>query len=532
MNIKRFFGKSSKEALSMVRKELGDNAVILSNRTINGGNEIMAFREEDIDALIQESDNKPATTSGFSGESDFVSHSAIFDEEDAPPPRQPAPAVKIRPLSQKAEMQKTMVVPTEKFAPAVAEPVVMSKAPAAVAPFVRNTNETAFDPASQQMKMMLGEMRAMRNEIAAKLNEIKQSEIRSKNVSAQPQEALPATKTSLQKSVQNLQMQEVMSELRNMRSVMESKLTSLSWNQIREQNPVKASVLSLLLNAGFSASLSRQLAEKLPNEINGQKMDGERAKLWVKNILALNLKTLHTEDALFDEGGIFALIGPTGVGKTTTTAKLAARYVMRHGTQNLGIITTDAYRIGGHEQLRIYGKILGVMVHAVKDEADLKIALNELKNKHTILIDTVGVSQHDRMVAEQIAMLSNVQQPIKKLLCLNATSTGETLTDVVRAYQGKGLDGCIMTKIDEAATIGNAIDVMIRAKLTLYYATNGQRVPEDIVLANKKTLIEQAFKHNAATQWPYQFLDEELPFVMGNSIAAQQANKAGELGYA
>lgn len=155
---------------------------------------------------------------------------------------------------------------------------------------------------------------------------------------------------------------------------------------------MKAGVLSMLLNAGFSASLSRQLAEKLPEEINGQKMDGERARTWVKNILALNLKAMQAEEELFDQGGIFALIGPTGVGKTTTTAKLAARYVMRHGTQNLGIITTDAYRIGGHEQLRIYGKILGVMVHAVKDEADLKIALNELKNKHTILIDTVGVS--------------------------------------------------------------------------------------------------------------------------------------------
>lgn len=529
MNIKRFFGKSSKEALSMVRKELGDNAVILSNRTINGGNEIMAFREEDIDALIQEGDNKPAATTGFAGESDFVSHSAIFDEEEAPLQRHVTHEAKIRPLSQKAEMSKAVVMPAEKLTPTAPEPVVMSKASTVAAPFARNANEASFDPA--QMKMMLNEMRSMRNEIAAKLNEIKQSETRLKNTAPQPQEALPTTKNNLQKSVQNLQMQEVMSELRNMRSAVESKLTSLSWNNIREQNPVKANVLSMLLNAGFSASLSRQLAEKLPNEMNGKKMDGERAKLWVKNILALNLKTLNTEDALFDAGGIFALIGPTGVGKTTTTAKLAARYVMRHGTQNLGIITTDAYRIGGHEQLRIYGKILGVMVHAVKDEADLKIALNELKNKHTILIDTVGVSQHDRMVSEQIAMLSNVQQPIKKLLCLNATSTGETLTDVVRAYQGKGLDGCIMTKIDEAATIGNAIDVMIRAKLTLYYATNGQRVPEDIALANKKTLIEQAFKHNAATQWPYQFLDEELPFVMGNSIA-QQPRHAGELGYA
>ena len=535
MNIKRFFGKSSKEALSMVRKELGDNAVILSNRTINGGNEIMAFREEDIDALIQESDDQPTTKSKLAEhESDFVSHGAIFEEDHAPQAHQE----NIVSLSQKADMVKSAPSAVESARRKVLEPETQPFTPREVItqPAFKVVKESSAEAAStQQIKMMLNEMRSMRNEIAAKLNEIKQSEMRITNTAVRPapqaQEALPATKNSLQKSVQNLQMQEVISEVRNMRSAMESKLTSLSWNNIREQNPVKAGVLSMLLNAGFSASLSRQLAEKLPEEINGQKMDGERARTWVKNILALNLKAMQAEEELFDQGGIFALIGPTGVGKTTTTAKLAARYVMRHGTQNLGIITTDAYRIGGHEQLRIYGKILGVMVHAVKDEADLKIALNELKNKHTILIDTVGVSQHDRMVAEQIAMLSNVQQPIKKLLCLNATCTGETLTDVIRAYQGKGLDGCIMTKIDEAATIGNALDVMIRAKLTLYYATNGQRVPEDIVLANKKALIEQAFKRNAATQWPYQFLDEELPFVMGNSIT-KQASNAGELGYA
>ena len=560
MNIKRFFGKSSKEALGMVRKELGDNAVILSNRTINGGNEIMAFREEDIDALIQEGDHKSSNNAPtFTQESDFVHHSAVFDD-DASMDHQPAQSMAsqssvMTQLGQKADMTKIIKAPAEKVSSAAARPPIetisqsASNTPKTVKPFAFKQDDTALDQASsQQMKMMLNEMRSMRNEIAAKLNEIKQSEIRTKTTPPRPalvqqtpqvqQTPPPVAKNSVQKTtqpaiqkpMQNPQMQEVLSEVRNMRSAVESKLTSLSWNNIREQNPVKANVLSMLLNAGFSASLSRQLAEKLPSEINGQKMDGERAKSWVRNILALNLKTVQTEDAIFDAGGIFALIGPTGVGKTTTTAKLAARYVMRHGTQNLGIITTDAYRIGGHEQLRIYGKILGVMVYAVKDEADLKIALNELKNKHTILIDTVGVSQHDRMVAEQIAMLSNVQQPIKKLLCLNATSTGETLSDVIRAYQGKGLDGCIMTKIDEAATIGNAIDVMIRAKLTLYYATNGQRVPEDILLANKQALIEQAFKRNAATQWPYQFLDEELPFVMGNSIA-QPPRNAGELGY-
>ena len=203
---------------------------------------------------------------------------------------------------------------------------------------------------------------------------------------------------------------------------------------------------------------------------------------------------------------------------------------MKHGTQNLGLITTDAYRIGGHEQLRIYGKILGVMVHAVKDEADLKIALNELKNKPTILIDTVGVGQRDSMVAEQIAMLTNTNTPVKRLLCLNATSTGETLSDVVKAYKGKGLDGCIITKIDEAATIGNVLDVIVKEKLKLFYATNGQRVPEDIHQANKQQLIQHALKLSSVSNKSFQFLSEELPFVMGNTAAAN-SSKSAEIRY-
>jgi flagellar biosynthesis protein FlhF len=234
---------------------------------------------------------------------------------------------------------------------------------------------------------------------------------------------------------------------------------------------------------------------------------------WVHSILSKNIFTMSNEEEVLDRGGVFALIGPTGVGKTTTTAKLAARYVMKHGTANLGLITTDAYRIGGHEQLRIYGKILGVMVHAVKDEADLK-------NKHTILIDTVGVSQRDRMVAEQISMLTNANQNIKKLICLNATNTGETLTDVINAYKGRGLDGCIVTKLDEAATIGNTLDVIIREKLKLYYVANGQRVPEDIHLANKDYLIRQAIKLGESKNEPYKFKDEELPFIMGTTNKA------------
>lgn len=318
------------------------------------------------------------------------------------------------------------------------------------------------------------------------------------------------------------ELNDVMSEIRAMRSMLESQLAEISWTQTQKRQPQKAEILRELLATGFSASLSRYLVEKLPEA--GKVEDGLE---WIKNILVRNLSTIANENEMLEKGGVYALVGPTGVGKTTTTAKLAARCVMRHGPSKLALITTDGYRIGGFEQLRIYGKILGVMVHAVKDEADLRIALSELRNKHTVLIDTVGVSQRDKMVTEQVAMLSGTDTPVKRLLCLNATSTGETLSEVVRAYQGNGLAGCIFTKLDEAATIGGALDIAIRQKLMVYYIASGQRVPEDLHIANKLYLIDRAFKLKRETA-AFRYLDEELPLLMaGAASASASASRAG-----
>ncbi len=309
---------------------------------------------------------------------------------------------------------------------------------------------------------------------------------------------------------------EVMSEIRSMRGMLESQLAELTWSSNQKREPAKSAVLRELLSAGFSPSLARFLTEKLP--AGGNANEGTS---WIKSILTRNLNVIGDENEILERGGVYALVGPTGVGKTTTTAKLAARCVMRHGPSKLALITTDGYRIGGYEQLRIYGKILGVMVHSVKDESDLRIALDELKGKHTVLIDTVGMSQRDQMVGEQIAMLSGAGSHVKRLLCLSATSNGETLNEVTRAYQGNGngLAGCIITKLDEAATIGNVLDVVIRQKLNLYYVANGQRVPEDLHVANPMYLIDRAFKLRRETA-PFQYQDAELPLVMANTARA------------
>src|SRR5471032_609965 len=325
---------------------------------------------------------------------------------------------------------------------------------------------------------------------------------------------LVATAVASAKHNAAAEMSGMMSEIRAMRGMMETQLAEIAWGSTQSREPQKAAVLREMLAAGFSASLARYLIDKLP--ANRDAADSMR---WIKTFLTRNLNTMANETAMIDHRSEFALVGPTGVGKTTSTAKLAARCVMRHGPEKLALITTDAYRIGAHEQLRIYGKILGVMVHSVKDEADLRIA-------HTLLIDTVGVSQRDQMVTEQVAMLQGAGADVKRLLCLNSTATQETLNEVVRAYQGSGLAGCIMTKLDEAASIGNVLDVVIRQKLNLFYVSNGQRVPEDLHLADPAYLIDRAFKlkRDAVAS---QYLDAELPLLMsgaGNDSALREVH--------
>ena len=285
----------------------------------------------------------------------------------------------------------------------------------------------------------------------------------------------------------------VMNELSSMRGMMEEHFAGLLWGDRQRRSPARASLTKHLFAAGFSAQLVQMMVENLPDDVDT--MDGGMD--WVRNVLESNLPVMEDEDALMERGGVFALMGPTGVGKTTTTAKLAARCVMRFGASKVALLTTDSYRIGGHEQLRIFGKILGVSVHAVKDGADLQLALSELRNKHIVLIDTIGMSQRDRLVSDQMAMLCRAGQPVQRLLLLNATSHGDTLNEVVQAYQRapdqQPLAGCILTKLDEATNLGGVLDTVIRYKLPVHYVSTGQKVPENLYVATRKFLIKSAF---------------------------------------
>jgi len=282
---------------------------------------------------------------------------------------------------------------------------------------------------------------------------------------------------------------ELVQEVRSLRSMVEGQLAAFAWNDLKRRDLTKVEVLRCLMTVGIGATLSRELVDELPDGL-----DVSRALRLAKTRLQNLLPVVAPTQGLVDEGGIYALVGPTGVGKTTTVAKLAAECALRLGRDNLALVTTDTYRIGAVDQLRIYGKILNVPVFAIRDEADLQHTLTDLRARHLVLIDTVGMSQRDRRLADQVALLTGGARQARRILLLAATAQSNVLEDVARAYAGEGLAGCILTKVDEALTLGGALDVLVRHRLTLHFVANGQRVPEDLHPPNPLYLVERVFR--------------------------------------
>jgi len=472
MNAKKFIAATSRDALLLVRNELGADAVILSNRKIDEGVEITALSDDDL-VKLTESKNTPASS--------FVKQTMV--KRTAPP----APRVAAEPVFE--DIVPAVAAPAPEPAPiSVSAPNPVAAAPAPVAA-VAPVQEAAL--------------------VQAATSEVATAAIATASVaSATPSPALATA----------LEQQGILSEIKSMRSMMQEQIACLSWSDMQHRDPQRAQLLRSMLNAGFSPALSRQLLDKMP-------ADGDIS--WVRQVLANNLRVATQEEDVVVRGGVYALIGPTGVGKTTTTAKLAARAVVRYGADKVALLTTDSYRIGAHEQLRIYGKILGVEVHAVRDIEDLRLTLSALKRKHLILVDTMGLGQRDSRVAEQSEMFDAAG--VQRLLLLNSTSGGDTLEDVVNKYHGAGVIGCIPTKLDEAGSLGTVLDVAVRHKLALHYITSGQRVPEDLHEVNLEYLLHRVFKPVASSK-PFTLRELDFPALMAGlgavSPASSNAHKA------
>jgi flagellar biosynthesis protein FlhF len=307
---------------------------------------------------------------------------------------------------------------------------------------------------------------------------------------------------------------EMMNELRSMKGLIEERFGALAFMEKLQRSPAQARLTHKLLDCGFSPALVRKLIEGVPPETIDE-------TAWAANVLEHNLFTGDAEGAIEDRGGVYALVGATGVGKTTTTAKIAAAFATRHGAANLGLITLDAYRVGAHEQLRAYGRILGVPVHTAHDRAALEDLLELLASKRLVLIDTAGVAQRDARTRELLEMLSH--RSIGKIVVVNAASQGESIEDVLISYRAAAAKGIVLSKLDEAVKLGPALDALIRHRLKVLGVANGQRVPEDWHHLSPNALVHRALRGGGSTAWRMDASDVNLVFTGAPPVASRPA---------
>ena len=278
-------------------------------------------------------------------------------------------------------------------------------------------------------------------------------------------------------------LEELRRELASMKGLLQDQLSELAWGDYSRNHPIRAQHIKRLEGLGFSPKLARAIAESV-REVR------DPGKSW-REVLYRVAKEIpvHRQD-MMKHGGVVALVGPTGVGKTTTVAKLAARFALRHGRNRVALVSTDSYRIGAQKQLQTYGQILGVPV-LMTSRDELGSVLENLSDKKLVLIDSAGMSPRDLRVDNRITTI-NSNTPIRTYVALSANTQRTALDEVIRAFGLGGLDGCILTKLDEAVSLGDLVSVIIRHRLPVAYISDGQRVPEDLHPARVADLVTRA----------------------------------------
>lgn len=439
MKIKRFVAPDMRQAMSQVREEQGDDAVILSTRRIDEGIEVIAAIDYD-EALVREAAKHGAPLQVESSRGDANARPFI-PRPSTPPPSLAERVAAIHPAPRPAPIPPRAPTPTPSPLAAAAAAAIRERpavasgragAPGKPAPTKAEPEAVALHPVIEQAAQDTARMRA---------------------------------------------------ELGSLRELLESQLSSLAWNDLERRHPLRARVLRDMTRLGIEPDVARHLAEDLPDRLSP-----DQARYLPLGVLSRRLSVTGRDVA---DAGTTVLIGPTGVGKTTTVAKLAARAVMRHGADQVALVSTDDYRIGAAAQLEHYARLLGVRVFPAYDAASLREVLQVLRGRHTVLIDTAGVAGHDTRLQQQIALLRDVGD-LRTCLVMGANAQALALDDAVRAYQPLQPQSCILTKLDEAPSLGGALSVLIRHRLTLDFVTDGQRVPEDIATADARVLVCRA----------------------------------------
>lgn len=441
MGPERFVASSAAEALKLVRRALGPDAMVLSTSQTADGVEIMAITPDALDQLSTAANRSAGGSPG--GQSMLAD--GVYEK----------PAGRFSSSSGAA-------VPHELVISDVIKPP-------------RNPDGSPVYTAEQ---LSGGRRPDTGGGQASGRSSTRDSEIAASALAAASANAAEMTK--------------LITEMAQVKNLLQSHLASNFWSSLQQNAPAHAEVVKTLINAGFSPKLCADIVQAIPRE-------GEPEQLLkrVSDIIEALIKTQDPID-VFDEGGVFTFIGPTGVGKTTTVAKVAARCVLRYGRNQVALLTTDTYRIGAQEQLKVFAKILGLPVVSVRDSDDLTAKIKEASKRKIVLVDTAGVGQRDTLMLDQAQLLAKGSGNSHRILVMSATTDLRTQEDVImlhnRSDASQHIKSVIVTKTDEAALVAPILDCLIRYEMPLLFISNGQRVPEDLNPPNTQYLAHRAMR--------------------------------------
>lgn len=484
MNIQRFTAPTAREALAKARMTFGDGTLILSNRPTSAGIEVVATGED----TLAELDRNELARQGKRPPSAQAQNPAFAQ------PR-------VNPDSQVVDDTTQLAMSTLSFQDYVRERMLRRR----------------HEAINAQPGLEERPLQPRTTPAAVRTAPIQTASFQAPAASTSRQTiqtvARPVARPAVSQATATPPLsQGIVDELHAMKALIEDRFNTLTWLGQARQNPIHSNLMLKLIRSGYSPTLSRTILERMPEDITAP--DAIR---WVMDLLTRNLKTDASARAIHEEGGTYALVGATGVGKTTTAAKLAGLCARTHGANSVGLITLDTYRVGAHEQLRAYGRMLGVVAHLAHDRAALQDLLGLLSNKKMVLIDTTGIAPNDPRKRDMLDVLD--LPGINRLLVLNAGGHGDTLDDVVTSFKTSGVQQSILSKIDEAAKVGPALDAVIRHQLQLRGVTMGQKVPEDWERADATKLIAMSMRSPAKSAFDPKAAD--LGFFFAESAPLQ-----------
>lgn len=279
----------------------------------------------------------------------------------------------------------------------------------------------------------------------------------------------------------------VRDELSGLRELIEMQLGTMVWGNIQEKQPQRASLWRRLQRIGLPVEISRNLLEQIGDEV-----DQRKAWRMLLAHLAHSVQVPDTEP--LEARGVIALVGPAGMGKTTTLAKMAARFVLKYGAKNVALASMDGYRIGAQEQLKTLGRILNVSVTQIEPGESLVAAIEPLAKKRLVLLDTAGLPASDPALRMQLEALASRSLKSRNYLVLGATSQEQVLKAAYNTYQRCGLAGCVITKLDEALSLGEVLGVVVGQNLPVAYLADGPRIPDDLHIPRSHQLVSRAVR--------------------------------------